>query len=91
MAKTSSPRSVAVRGSESLYYSWSKEFIEAAKKRLAGDTARSATSDEVTVLRRERRDLKEALADLALQNRLLKKVLSRMGVTTNEISRLRIL
>lgn len=58
---------------ESLYYSWSKEFLEAGKKRLAGDTVRSATSDEVKALRRESRDLKEALADLTLENRLLKK------------------
>ncbi|HWU61128.1 MAG TPA: IS3 family transposase [Ensifer sp.] len=58
---------------ESLYYSWSKEFLEAGKKRLAGDTARSATTDEVKALRRESRDLKEALADLTLENRLLKK------------------
>ncbi|WP_433850417.1 IS3 family transposase [Brucella pseudogrignonensis] len=58
---------------ESLYYSWSKEFLEAGKKRLAGDTARSATSDEVKALRRESRDLKEALADVTLENRLLKK------------------
>jgi len=58
---------------ESLYYSWSKEFLEAGKKRLAGDTARSATGDEVKALRRESRDLKEALADLTLENRLLKK------------------
>ncbi len=58
---------------ESLYYSWSKEFLEAGKKRLAGDTAHSATSDEVRALRRESRDLKEALADLTLENRLLKK------------------
>ena len=52
---------------ESLYYSWSKEFLEAGKKRLAGDTARSATSDEVKALRRESRNLKEALADLTLE------------------------
>lgn len=58
---------------ESLYYSWSKEFLEAGKKRLAGDTTRSATSDEVKALRRESRDLKEALADLTLENRMLKK------------------
>ncbi|WP_433850664.1 IS3 family transposase [Brucella pseudogrignonensis] len=58
---------------ESLYYSWSKEFLEAGKKRLAGDTARSATSDEVKALRRESRDLKEALADVTLENRLPKK------------------
>jgi len=58
---------------ESLYYSWSKEFLEAGKKRLAGDTARSATSDEVKVLRRESRDLKEVVAEQALELRLLKK------------------
>jgi transposase len=58
---------------ESLYYNWSKEFLEAGKKRLAGDTTRSATSDEVKALRKESRDLKEALADLTLENRLLKK------------------
>ena len=58
---------------ESLYYSWSKEFLEAGKKRLAGDTARAATSDEVKTLRTEARRLKEALAEQMLENRLLKK------------------
>ncbi len=58
---------------ESLYYSWSKEFLEAGKKRLAGDTARSATSGEVEDLRREVRDMKVLVADLTLENRLLKK------------------
>jgi transposase len=58
---------------ESLYYSWSKEFLEAGKKRLAGDTARAATSDEVKGLRAEARQLKEALAEVTLENRLLKK------------------
>ena len=58
---------------ESLYYNWSKEFLEAGKKRLAGDTARAATSDEVKVLRREARDLKEVVAEQALELRLLKK------------------
>src|SRR5436190_6693373 len=58
---------------ESLYYSWSKEFLEAGKKRLAGDTARAATSDEVKDLRREVRDMKVLVADLTLENRLLKK------------------
>jgi len=58
---------------ESLYYSWSKEFLEAGKKRLAGDTARAATSDEVKVLRAEARNLKEALAEQMMENRLLKK------------------
>lgn len=58
---------------ESLYYSWSKEFLEAGKKRLAGDTARQATSGEVTDLKREMRDMKELVAELTLENRLLKK------------------
>ena len=58
---------------ESLYYSWSKEFLEAGKKRLAGDTARQATSGEVTDLKREMRDMKELVAELSLENRLLKK------------------
>ncbi len=44
---------------EGLYYSWSKEFLEAGKKRLAGDTGRQATSGEVKGLRQEMRDLKE--------------------------------
>lgn len=58
---------------ESLYYNWSKEFLEAGKKRLAGDTARAATTDEVKQLRRETRDLKEVVAEQALELRLLKK------------------
>jgi transposase len=58
---------------ESLYYNWSKEFLEAGKKRLAGDTARAATTDEVKVLRKEARDLKEVVAEQALELRLLKK------------------
>ena len=58
---------------ESLYYSWSKEFLEAGRKRLSGDTARAATSDEVKTLRTEARNLKEALAEQMLENRLLKK------------------
>ena len=58
---------------QNLYYRWSKEFLEAGKKRLAGDTAREATSDEVKTLRAEARQLKEALAEVTLENRLLKK------------------
>jgi len=58
---------------QNLYYRWSKEFLEAGKKRLAGDTAREATSDEVKDLRTERRQLKELLAVQRLENRLLKK------------------
>ena len=58
---------------QSLYYSWSKEFQEAGKKRLAGDTAREATSTEVKGLRKEAVTLKEVVAELMLENRLLKK------------------
>ena len=58
---------------QGLYYKWSKEFLEAGKKRLSGDTERQATSSEVRDLRREMGDLKEALADVLLENRLLKK------------------
>jgi transposase len=58
---------------EGLYYSWSKEFLEAGKKRLSGDTARQASSGEVKALRAEARSLKEALAEQMLENRLLKK------------------
>ena len=58
---------------QSLYYVWSKEFLEAGKRRLVGDTARAATTDEVRDLRRESSALKECVADLTLENRLLKK------------------
>ena len=63
---------------QNLYYRWSKEFLEAGKKRLAGDTARAATSDEVKELRQEASALKEVVAELMLENRLLKK--STIGV-----------
>jgi transposase len=64
---------------QSLYYSWSKEFLEAGKKRLAGDVARQATSTEVKNLRAEASALKEVVADLTLENRLLKKSMSGVG------------
>ncbi len=86
--------------SQGVYYKWSKDFLEAGKKRLAGDTARAATTDEVKELRREARDLKEVVAEQTLELRLLKKSMvapSRdiasqcpagqwMGATKNEIS-----
>jgi len=56
-----------------IYYRWSKEFLEAGKRQLAGDTAREATSDEVKQLRQEASTLKEALAETMMENRLLKK------------------
>ena len=64
---------------QNLYYRWSKEFLEAGKKRLAGDTAREATSDEVKGLRREAVELKEVVAELTLENRLLKKSMTGDG------------
>jgi transposase len=67
------------RISQNLYYRWSKEFLEAGKKRLAGDTAREATSEEVRTLRREAGALKEVVADLTLENRLLKKSMTGSG------------
>jgi len=64
---------------ESLYYSWSKEFLEAGKRRLAGDTERQANSGEVKGLRHEMSDLKELVAELTLENRLLKKSMTGVG------------
>jgi len=64
---------------QNLYYRWSKEFLEAGKKRLAGDTARAATTDEVKDLRREASALKEVVAELTLENRLLKKSVTGDG------------
>ena len=56
-----------------VYYRWSKEFMEAGKKRLSGDTAREATTDEVKELRAEAAALKETLGEMVMENRLLKK------------------
>ena len=63
----------------SQYYGWSKEFLEAGKRRLAGDTARAATPSEVKELRHEAKALKEVVADLTLENRLLKKSMNEDG------------
>ena len=54
-ARRASPSCAGAKGSSSMYYGWSKEFLDAGKRRLAGDTARAATSDEVKELRREAR------------------------------------
>ncbi len=67
---------------QNLYYCWLKEFLEAGKKRLAGDTARAATPQEVKDLRREASALKEVVAELVLENRLLKK--STIGAGEDE-------
>ena len=61
-----------------LYYRWSKEFLEAGKKRLLGDTRREATSPEVADLRQENEQLKQLVAELSLKNRVLKKSLRGM-------------
>ncbi len=58
---------------QNLYYRWSKEFLEAGKKQLAGDTERDASREDVSELRKEAAQLKETLAELLLENRLLKK------------------
>ena len=63
----------------SMYYGWSKEFLEAGKRRLAGDTARAATTDEVKALRHEARTLKEVVAEQALELRLMKKSMTAVG------------
>ncbi len=62
-----------------LYYRWSKDFLEAGKKQLAGDSVREATSDEVKDLRNENRELKEVVAEITLKNRVLKKSLTGLG------------
>jgi transposase len=59
-----------------LYYRWSKDFLEAGKKRLQGDTVREASSGEVSGLRQENEQLKQLVAELSLKNRLLKKSLT---------------
>ena len=74
---------------QNLYYRWSKEFLEAGKKRLAGDTARAATPQEVKDLRREASALKEVVAELVRDNRLLNKARSGLGRTRHEIPRRR--
>ncbi len=60
---------------QNLYYRWSRDFLEAGKKRLQGDTVREASSHEVTELRKENEQLKELSAELMLKNRILKKSL----------------
>lgn len=62
--------------SPNLYYTWSKEFLEAGKKRLQGDTEREASTVEVTGLKKENEQLKALVAELSLKNRVLKKSLS---------------
>jgi transposase len=62
--------------SPNLYYNWSKDFLEAGKRRLMGDTKRQASSGEVDHLKRQNLHLKQLVADLSLKNAVLKKSLS---------------
>ena len=63
---------------QAMFYKWNKEFMEAGKKRLAGDTTREATSDEVSDLRKENKQLKEMVADLMLRYTIVKKSLDML-------------
>ena len=67
-----------------LNYRWSKDFLEAGKKRLAGDTVREANTDEVSGLKQENKDLKQAVAELYLRNDWLKKSLTGQGVILDD-------
>ena len=67
---------------QSMYYAWSKEFLEAGKSRLAGNTKRQADSDEVAEMRKEMEQLKLLVAELSLNNRRLKKTLFGLGDET---------
>ena len=62
--------------SQGIYYKWSKDFMDAGKRRLTGDTMREANTTEVKGLKDENRSLKELVAELSLKNRDLKKNLS---------------
>jgi len=68
--------------SQSLYYKWSKEFLEAGKQRLAGNTTRQADSSEVQEMRQESEQMKLLIAELSLRNRRLKKSLRGLGEQT---------
>lgn len=70
--------------SPNLYYNWSKEFLEAGRQRLMGNTKRQADSTEVTELRRENDQLKHLVADLSLKNVVLKKSLAGLGNESDE-------
>ena len=67
-----------------LYDRWSKDFLEAGKRRLAGDTVREANSDEVVDLKKENKELKQAVAELYLRNDWLKKSLTGQGVILDD-------
>jgi transposase len=74
---------------QNLYYRWSKKFLDAGKKRLAGDNVREAGSDDVKALRSESAQLREALTETTLENRLLKKSVIADGEDAHETCRIR--
>lgn len=67
-----------------LYYRWSKDFLEAGKRRLAGDTVREANTDEVSDIRKENLELKQVVAELYLRNAWLKKSMIGQGLSTED-------
>ena len=69
---------------QNVYYRWSKEFLEAGKQHLSGNTQREATSDEVVELRKENNQLKQVLADTVLKNTVLKKSVLGSGSMWDE-------
>lgn len=71
--------------SPNVYYKWSKDFLEAGKRRLNGDTIREANSSEVGEIRKENNQLKELVAELLLKNRVLKKSLSGMEIDSEQL------
>ena len=58
---------------QNTYFKWTKDFMEAGKRRLSGDTTREATRDEVAELKRQNDEIKRELADLYMENKGLKK------------------
>jgi len=70
--------------SQNLYYKWSKEFLDAGRRRLMGDTKREATSPEVKSLRQENQELRDLVADLSLRNKTLKKISNGLGIESDD-------
>ena len=68
-----------------VYYRWSKDFLEAGKKRLEGDIVREANGDQVQALREENSQLKQAVADLFLKTKVLKKSLTGLDEIMDDI------
>ena len=74
-ARGNQPRGVATTVNPGVYYKWLKDYMEAGKSRLKGDTLREANKAEVDALKRENERLKELVAQLSVENLVLKKSL----------------